>query len=157
MTESDEDDSSTLIQNPATNSPVKEGVETMKETTAEDFVKTAIKIQAHSLKFIDEIPSKTFSKDKRKTLREYMVRFMPLVAHQQVVLQLIMGKLGEKDKLLSDKLISLTATKPENAGPSFAEVLSIQRRRSRSRKREEGKGSYILSERRIGRNRFKKK
>ncbi|GBN37565.1 hypothetical protein AVEN_115692-1 [Araneus ventricosus] len=139
MTESDDEDSSTLTQNPATKSPVKEAVETMRETEAEDFIKTAITIQADALKFIDGNPSKTFSKENRNSIREYMIKFMSLVARQQAVLQLIMGKLHEKDELLNDKLISLTATKPERLGPSFAEVLNTQRRRSRSRKREKGK------------------
>ncbi|GBL84817.1 hypothetical protein AVEN_93848-1 [Araneus ventricosus] len=64
---------------------------------------------------------------------------MSLVARQQAALQLIMEKLHEKDKLLNEKLLSLTATRPERIGPSFAEILSTQRRRSRSRKREEEK------------------
>ncbi|GBN02180.1 hypothetical protein AVEN_173489-1 [Araneus ventricosus] len=138
MTECDDDDSSALIQNHETKSPVKVAGEAMKETEAEDFIKTAITMQTDALKFIDGIPSKTFSKDNKNSLRECMVKFMSLVVLQQAVLQLIMGKLPEKGELLSDKLICLTATKLEKTGASFAEVLSTKRRISRSRKREEG-------------------
>ncbi|GBM74701.1 hypothetical protein AVEN_274838-1 [Araneus ventricosus] len=95
MAESDDEDSSTLTQNPA-NKSRSEAVETMSKTEAEDFIKTAITIQADALKFIDGIPSRTFSKENRNSFRENMINFMSLVARQNAVLQLFMGSCTKK-------------------------------------------------------------
>ncbi|GBN01600.1 hypothetical protein AVEN_244677-1 [Araneus ventricosus] len=124
MVESDEDETSKK-STPATpdvaeklsveeivvgKSPIKELVEKVTEMKAEDFIATAMVIQSEVMNFIDNIPNKNLSKDNRKTLREYMVDNMSVVARQQAVMCMILGKCHEQTDLIEHKLEGLRST-----------------------------------------------
>ncbi|GBM16145.1 hypothetical protein AVEN_163159-1 [Araneus ventricosus] len=134
MVESDEDETSKK-STPATSEvaeklpveeivvgklPIKELVEKVTETKAEDFIATAMVIQSEVMNFIDNIPNKNLSKDNRKTLREYMVGFMSVVAWQQAVMCMILCKCHEQTDLIEHKLEGLRNTNLESIQMNFA-------------------------------------
>ncbi|GBN11881.1 hypothetical protein AVEN_66985-1 [Araneus ventricosus] len=73
-----------------------------------------------------------------KTLHEYMVDFMSVVARQQAVTCMILGKCHEHTDFIEDKLEKLQTTNKESIQLNYAAATKI-RPRSRRRKRDEGK------------------
>ncbi|GBM64690.1 hypothetical protein AVEN_175189-1 [Araneus ventricosus] len=100
----------------------KELVEKVTETKAEDFIVTVMDIHSEVMKFIDNIPNDNLRKDNRKTLREYMVDFMSVVARQQAVMCMILGKYHEQTELIEDKLQKLQSTNEESIQKNISAV-----------------------------------
>ncbi|GBN95971.1 hypothetical protein AVEN_166248-1 [Araneus ventricosus] len=102
-------------------------------------------IQSEVMNFIDNIPNKNLSKDNRKTLREYMMDFMSVVARQQVVMCMILGKCHEQTDLIEHNLEGLRSTNEESIKMNFSAATKIRSRsRSRSRGREGDEGKLVL-------------
>ncbi|GBN02884.1 hypothetical protein AVEN_153237-1 [Araneus ventricosus] len=96
-------------------------------------------IQSEVMKFIDNIPNENLRKDNRKTLREYMVGFMSVVARQKAVMCMILGKCHEQTELIEDKLEKLQSTNKESIQMNFAPATKFLSK-SKSRSRGERKG-----------------
>ncbi|GBL84647.1 hypothetical protein AVEN_191106-1 [Araneus ventricosus] len=95
------------------------------------------------MNFIDSIPNEYLSEYNRKTLREYMVDFMSMVARQQAVMCMNLSKCHEQTDLIEDKLEKLQSTNEESIHVTYAAATKI-RLRSVSRWREKDEGKLVL-------------